>query len=299
MQHAAKLFSVLLLASALGGCSMAGTGDYFSDTYAGMQKTQMPQYWGEAAGCNQQQQLQPACSGNYTSAPNQFSGHPYGAVASPAFGQPAQTYTGQAVYQGQNPYAGQPVYQGQPGFPQGGFSQAGFGAAPYLNARGGNSRGLRQAYTYGSLGATIYDVDTDLFGIQGRLGWQSKSIFGAEVEGSFGVTDDDDFVNFGNGVIEAEREIDTQIAAFAVARFPASNNINLLGRVGYHSTEFDAEFDDGTTVLEQSFSTDGLAYGVGVEYAFNPRTSLRADYTRYDLDGPEADALSLAVSRKF
>jgi opacity protein-like surface antigen len=42
-----------------------------------------------------------------------------------------------------------------------------------------------------------------------------------------------------------------------------------------------------------------LAYGLGVEYALNPQTSVRADYTRYDFDGPEADALSLAIARKF
>lgn len=319
MQHATKLFSVLLLASALGGCSMAGTGDYFSDKYANIQKTQMPQYWGETSGCNQQQQPRPTCGENYTSAPNQVSGHPYGAVASPAFGQPAQTYTGQPVYQSQNAFVGQPVYQnqnaivgqpayqGQPGFvqggfPQGGFSQAEFGAAPYLNARSGNSRGLRQAYTYGSLGATIYDVDSDLFGIQGRLGWQSKSYFGAEVEGSFGISGEDNTAfDFGTGLVGSEADIDTQIAAFAVGRYPVSNRLNVLGRIGYHNTEFDVEstFNDGLPELEDDFSDDGLAYGAGVEYAINPRTSVRADYTIYDFDGPNGDAISLAVSRKF
>ena len=47
------------------------------------------------------------------------------------------------------------------------------------------------------------------------------------------------------------------------------------------------------------FNTDGIAYGTGLEYAFDPKTSVRVDYTVYDFDGPDADSLSLAVSRKF
>ncbi len=298
MRHTAKLLPVLLLGSALGGCSMAGTGDFFADEYAQAQKSQMAQYWGEQPSCNDQVQQQfvqgSACGGSFSAAQNQVFGQPYGQTVATPVAQNYQGFTGQNAYQGQFPYQGQPVYQGQQG-----YIQNGYGASPYVNARGGSSRGLRQSYTYGTLGATIYDVDTDLFGVQGRLGWQSKSLFGAEVEGSFGVTDDDDFVDFGTGTIAAEREIDTQIAAFGVLRYPLSNRFKVLGRVGYHNTEFDASFDDGVTVLEQDFSTDGIAYGVGVEYAFTPKTSVRADYTRYDFDGPEADALSLAVSRKF
>ena len=295
MRNTTKLLPVLLLGSALGGCSMAGTGDFLADEYAHMQQKQMPHYWGAPASCEPQQlQLQqPACGGAYSSAQNQVANYPYAqqVPTAQAYGQPQQNYHG---YTTQPTYQGQPVYQGQQG-----YAQNTYGPAPYVNSRGGSSRGLRQSYTYGTLGATLYDVDTDLFGIQGRLGWQSKGLFGAEVEGSFGVSDDDNFVDFGGGFIEAETEIDTQIAAFAVARYPISNRFNVLGRVGYHNTEFDAELDDGVTVVEQDFSTDGIAYGVGVEYAFDPKTSVRADYTRYDFDGPDADALSLAVSRKF
>ena len=149
------------------------------------------------------------------------------------------------------------------------------------------------------MGATLYDVDSEAFGIQGRLGWQSKSFFGAEIEGSFGVNGDSDTIDLGTGPFDIETDIDTQIAAFAVARLPVSNRFSVLSRVGYHNTEIDAELDDGVTVLEDSTSTDGIAYGIGAEYAFDPKTSIRADYTRYDFDGPDADALSLAIARKF
>ncbi|MEP3654301.1 MAG: porin family protein [Litorimonas sp.] len=274
MRNTAKLLPVLLLGSALGGCSMAGTGDYFADEYAHTQQTQMPHYWGEPSGC-----VPTACEVSHPTAPAHVDTHPYGGQPTipdaHAYGHSAQGYHG-----GQSHH------------------QTGYVPA-YVNSHGGHGKGLRQAYTYGTLGATMYDIDSDLYGVQGRLGWQSKSFFGAEVEGSVGFNDDEASVDFGTGLVTAESGIDTQIAGFGVARFPLSERLNVLGRVGYHNTEFSAEFDDGTTVLEQEFSTDGIAYGLGAEYAIGRRTSLRADYTRYDFDGADADAVSLAIAQKF
>lgn len=256
---------------------MAGTGDYYADNYAHMQKTQMPHYWGAPSGCEYT-----GCEVSYPVASQHVATHDYGAQAvTPAphaYGQSVQTYHGQ----------------------QGHYGQYHAGHAPaYHSPHGKSSKGLRQAYTYGTLGATLYDVDSDLYGVQGRLGWQSKSFFGAEVEGSYGFNEDEASVDFGTGLVTAESGIKTQIAGFGVARLPLSERFNVLGRVGYHNTEFDAEFDDGVTVLETEFSTDGIAYGVGAEYALGRNTALRADYTRYDFDGADADAVSLAVKRKF
>jgi len=282
MRNTAKLLPILLLGSALGGCSMAGTGDFFADEYAHTQQTQMPHYWGQSSNC------QPtACDVTYPSAPSHAATYPYGAPATmPALHAYGQHGYGQAVQGYHGNHGHQRHYQN--------------GHVPaYVNSHYGPRKGLRQAYTYGSLGATLYDVDSELYGVQGRLGWQSKSIFGAEVEGSIGFNQDEASVDFGTGIITAESGVDSQIAGFGVARLPVSQKLNVLGRVGYHNTELSAEFDNGTTILEQEFSTDGIAYGVGAEYAINHRTSVRADYTRYDFDGADADALSLAVSRKF
>jgi len=46
MRNMVKYIPILLLGSALGGCSMAGSGDYFADDYAQMQRQQMPQHYG-------------------------------------------------------------------------------------------------------------------------------------------------------------------------------------------------------------------------------------------------------------
>ncbi len=301
MRNTTKLLSILALGSALSGCSMAGSGDFFADQYAHTQQSQMSHYWGDA-----QSPCQPApagCESAYATGAAQTYG------AAPHYAQavtPSQHAYGQAVpqhqiHQGQahqlpQSYAG---YQGQPAYPQSGYAPAGYAPA-YVGARGGSSRGLRQSYTYGTLGATLYDVDSDLYGLQARAGWQSKSLFGAEVEGSFGLTDDDGAVVIFNGVpLAAETEVDTQLAGFGVVRYPVSNKFNVLGRLGYHNTEFNGRVTDGVNTSDVEFSTDGVAYGAGVEYALTPLMGLRADFTRYDLDGENTNAVSLAVTRKF
>ncbi len=267
MRNSMKLIPVLLLGSTLGACSMAGTNDYYAGEYAQMQEQQLPHIYGPSAGCAYTgcaaQSSYPVAQQNYGHAPQTPNQH--------AYGQSVQGHPGYGV----------PAY-----------------AAPTHHAKHG-LRGPKKSYTYGSLGATMYDVDSDLFGAQARLGWQSASFFGAEVEGSLGLTDDESFEDFGAGPVLATSEIDNQIAAFGVARLPVSPQFNVLGRVGYHNTELSAEADLAGTTVESEFSTDGIAYGVGAEYAFTPKTSIRADYTRYDFDGPDADAVSLAIARKF
>ena len=322
MRNTAKLLPVLLLGSTLGGCSMAGTGDFFADEYAHTQQTQMPHYWGQPSGC-----VYTGCEVAYPTAPSHVATHPYGGQAygeqayhgpthnAPSYGTPSY---GDPVYPGPQygtPAYGGPVHSGHSVSPapyaygqafqnhqghQGHQTPYYSGHAPaYVNSHAGPRKGLRQAYTYGSLGATLYDVDSELYGVQGRVGWQSKSFFGVEAEGSVGFNDDESTLEIGTTLLTAESGIDSQLAGFGVARFPLSNRLNVLGRVGYHNTEFSAEVTDGINTQELEFSTDGLAYGLGAEYAFGEKTSLRADYTRYDFDGEDADAVSLAIARKF
>ena len=185
----------------------------------------------------------------------------------------------------------------QPNFAQGAYVPPTFGV---------NQQGLRgvskvsNSYAYGTLGGIAYDVGEDIYGVQGRLGYQFNRFFGAEVEGSFGVVDDTDDLVLGGVPFDQEVDIDTSIAGFGVIRYPLIGRLSGLSRVGYHSTDVNVELTDAAGVESDfDFNTDGIAYGTGLEYAFDPKTSVRVDYTVYDFDGPDADSLSLAVSRKF
>jgi len=290
MKVGIKLAGVLLLGSSLSACSMIGWGDE-NDHLGGYYHSEQSGYaYGGTTDC------QPAPS--YQSVVTQSNCH---AVQTPAYTQAGHAQTTQYQQPYSYPVEAAPVYsQGAPVYGQAPAVPA--YAAPSAYAGHQGLRGAAQSpqsYLYGTLGGVLYDTNTDLYGIQGRLGWQSASFFGAEVEGSFGVTSDNDDFDFGTGLVPAETRVDNQIAAFATARYPVGQKIDLIGRYGYHRTELSAEADVMGATVEDDFTTDGIAYGAGVEYKFSPVTSVRADYTRYDLDGPDSDSVSLAIARKF
>jgi len=140
---------------------------------------------------------------------------------------------------------------------------------------------------YGNIGATMYDVGDEIFGIVGRLGVE-KDWYGAELEGTIGVIDED------IGGIDVG--VDHSLAAFAVGRLPVGNRLKALGRVGYHTTQVGAMDNNGNS---GSADLDGIAYGAGLEYGLNPVSGLRLDYTRYDLEEATSDSLAATYIRRF
>lgn len=298
MRNTTRLISVLALASALGGCSMAGTNDLFTDHHG--QSAQGSQYWGGGqsdclpapAQFQAPAPVTTGCGSAYAVAPQNVQTYDYSAPVAPQYQAPVlqnQVVQGQA-YQLPQGYAG---YQGQPVYPQGGFAPA------YVNPRGGSTKSLRPSYAYANLGVNTFDVDSDIYGAQARLGYQSSYFLGAEVEGALGFTNDNTSFNTGGDIVAASTSVDTQIAGFGVLRYPATKKINVLGRFGYHNTEGDIRLDDGVNQLSGDFSEDGIAYGGGVEYAFTNNMGLRVDYTRYEVEGPDLDSVSVALTRKF
>ena len=145
---------------------------------------------------------------------------------------------------------------------------------------------------YGNVGAIMYDVDDEIFGLVGRLGVQ-KDWYGAELEGSVGVIDED----LGGGV---DAGVDYSVAAFAVGRLPISNRLDALARIGYHSTQIGVMADAGGTTVSASDDFDGAAYGAGLEYELDGVSGLRFDYTRYNLAN-DITSYSLATTylRRF
>ena len=165
---------------------------------------------------------------------------------------------------------------------------------------------VRQSYFYGELGGTAYEIDDSIYGVQGRLGWQGASGFGAEVEGSLGVSDEDvvvlvDVIDPVTGVatptsVDVSVGVDNQIAGFARYALPVGARTNLLARAGYHRTEFDLDMG---AFGSESVTEDGFAYGAGVEFGVSPRSALRLDYTRYDTDNGALDSASVGYQVRF
>ena len=303
MRNTIKLGTALLLGATLTGCSMAGTGDFFADDYAQLQKQQMPQYHGSAQAASgvscypvsHVQYTQPSCGIGAT-----YTGHGYTGQ-----GYTGQGYTGQGYNTGPTNAYGQ-IYQGHQG------------TAPYLpNYQGqqpayippsvgylpGGLRGLSRGFAphaYGTLGGVAYEAGEGLYGAQARLGYQFNRYLGVETEGSLGFSDTTKETVVAGTPLDVTLGVENTIAGFGVLRYPLAGKISGYSRLGYHRSELDQSFEDAAGgIVDTSFSTDGIAYGSGLEYAVSPKTALRLDYTVYDYDGPDADAISLAVSRKF
>ena len=153
-----------------------------------------------------------------------------------------------------------------------------------------------QGYAYGTLGAVMYDFEDEKFGVQGRLGYQFNPNLGAELEGSVGVVDETEDLGGGD---ELKTGVDYSAAGFGIVRAPLSGRLTALGRFGYHKTQLSSETTIGGVTTEATTEEDGLAYGVGAEFALSPRSAFRADYTAYEVTGGTLDSVSLAYLRRF
>ena len=72
------------------------------------------------------------------------------------------------------------------------------------------------------------------------------------------------------------------------AGFLASPNMLFYGRVGYGEERVRTRFNSALAAVPSASNrswTDGVIYGGGVEYAFTPRISARAEYRYSNFDG--------------
>ncbi len=182
-----------------------------------------------------------------------------------------------------------------------GQQQGQYGAPVLRDVSGpGYPTGLRgrknPAYLYGTLGGVLYDTDAESYGLEGRLGYHSGRILGAELEGSLGVIEDEENI----AGVSVESKFDYNIAAFALARLPLSERFSVHARGGYDVRRFSVTGTDAAGQgSEGDLDLDGFAYGIGAEYGLSPRNGLRVDYTRYDNDIGAIDSVSASFVRKF
>ena len=146
-------------------------------------------------------------------------------------------------------------------------------------------------HAYGSIGVTGTDnhkTDSNLNGVDLRLGTKLTPHFGLEGEAAFGTNHDTTTVG--------QYKLTNRWAGYGVGYLPVSSNFDLIGRVGVSDTDLKAPPAAGK--LEQGTAFD---YGVGAQYHINSGYALRADVTRseFNHDKGQATTTSLNLVKKF
>ena len=214
-------------------------------------------------------------------APSYVQAAPSYVQAAPTYAAPTNTY-----YNVAQSSVNSPVLRGATGF------GTAYGLRGFQNQNRGNF--------YGTLGGVWYDTDIDSFGLEGRLGYDSGRILGAEVEGSIGLFDDDSAALIGGNPVEIDTGFDYNLAAFAIARTPVFNGLSAHVRGGYDFRQLEVTATDAAgNIVRAEDNLDGFAYGVGAEYALSRNDGIRVDYTRYENDAFDTDSISASYVRKF
>ncbi|MEM1037460.1 MAG: porin family protein [Pseudomonadota bacterium] len=130
-------------------------------------------------------------------------------------------------------------------------------------------------------------LDVDLGSITARGGYDFTENFGVELEGSFGVADED--------VLGATVELSYLIGAYGKVQAPLSETLNVFARAGVVSAEL--EVSGGG--ISESASETGFGIGVGATIDFAENLYVRGDYTRLDIEDLEADAFTISLGVRF
>lgn len=134
-------------------------------------------------------------------------------------------------------------------------------------------------------------LDVSVGAVTVRGGYEFSRHFG--FEGQLDIGANSDTVVFGG--VPVDIDLNYGLSAFAVARAPVAENINLFVRAGYSMAEVDVSVP-GLTISPDG---DGWSYGVGAEVFFDERNGFRMDFTHSDFDGTDANSFGVHYVRRF
>jgi len=150
-----------------------------------------------------------------------------------------------------------------------------------------------------SAGYTRMDLeDFELSAATLRGGYDFNRHFGIEGQLDLGIDGDEASICPPNAACVAaisEVDLDYSIGAYAVGRLPLTDRFRVFGRLGYVTSEFDANVAYGGATDDQ-----GIAWGAGAEFDIWEAGAIRFDYTRTDYDDfGESDAFTLSYAYRF
>lgn len=127
-------------------------------------------------------------------------------------------------------------------------------------------------------GYAAFDGDgATLNSLSFRGGVALHDLLGAEFEAAFGLGAKD--------VDGVDIELENQFGGYLVGRYPVGSRFDVLGRLGYTTTELQGAVNGVSTDVD----ADGFAFGLGGEFEVTESFGIRGDYTRIQVDEDEID----------
>jgi opacity protein-like surface antigen len=157
---------------------------------------------------------------------------------------------------------------------------------------------------YGELGYTVLKVkDSSGSGfsasptaLRGIVGYDLHPLVAVEGMLAFGLSDDEGSGNDGGSPFTASAKLNHAYGVFVKPKFSPTNNLELFGRLGWVKSKLRFE-ESGTS---ETASDSGAAYGVGVNYRFNPKMHVGLDYVRYSkVNDVKVDGVTISFGYRF
>lgn len=109
---------------------------------------------------------------------------------------------------------------------------------------------------------------------------------------------------------DSELSLSFILGAYGRATLPVTSRLSLFGRLGYAKVEvdrrtivlesiLDSDDDPLETLVANTLSDSGLAYGVGATFDVTDKVYIRGDYSRYDLEYDELDNVMISAGIRF
>ncbi len=153
---------------------------------------------------------------------------------------------------------------------------------------------------YTRFGLDILGRDFDPTALQLRGGYRVNPVFGVEVEAAYSLNG----ATIKGTTDTATLKFDQSLAGFVLAKWPLTQRVDVIGRVGYQKIDASIKVEQaGLITFQQKGKGEGFIYGVGVAYKFDG-FGLRADYTWSGEASPfptseRIETLSLSLSKSF
>lgn len=149
---------------------------------------------------------------------------------------------------------------------------------------------------HAGIGYSMFDgKGSDLHAVTLRGGADFNEYFGIEAEVSRSFKDAD----FEYAGYDFDIELEYAVSGFFKAQYPVSEQFSVYGRLGYTIASIKASTSVANVTFSGEDEFNGVAYGIGAEWAFAGKNAVRFDITRHDFDEGELDQYGVSYVRRF